>query len=118
MQVFVFEVSAFTYFGFDLGLPTGALGEAAFDLFLHRAGSGRDPSGRRAAARPGGATGEGQGQQKWVFQAVGPGDVNVKMWYGNLREAPLTGNPTYDFVAAVSDQTVHEKKTKKAPKKA
>ena len=64
------------------------------------------------------ASGQGQGQEKWVFQAVGPGDVDVKMWYGNLREAPLTGNPTYDFVAAVSDKTAPEKTTKKSPKKA
>ena len=39
------------------------------------------------------------------------------MWYGNLREAPVTANPTFDFVAAVSDQTAPEKKTKKSPKK-
>jgi predicted secreted protein len=65
------------------------------------------------------ASGEGRGQETWVFQAVGSGDVDVKMWYGNLREAPLAGNPTYDFVAAVSDQPVQEKKSaRKAPKKA
>jgi len=64
------------------------------------------------------ASGEGRGKEQWVFQAIGPGDVDVKMWYGNLREAPVTTNPTFDFVAAVSDQTAPEKKTKKAPKKA
>jgi predicted secreted protein len=64
------------------------------------------------------AVGEGKGQEKWVFQAVGAGDVDVKMWYGDLRETPLAGNPRFDFVAAVSDQTVPEKTTKKAPKKA
>jgi hypothetical protein len=65
-------------------------------------------------------TPEGRGQEKLVFQAVGPGDVDVKLWYGNLREAPLSGNPRFDFVAAVSDHdlTTPEKKTKKAPKKA
>jgi hypothetical protein len=34
MQVVVFEVSAFTYFSFDLDLPAEALGEAASALFL------------------------------------------------------------------------------------
>jgi predicted secreted protein len=63
-------------------------------------------------------TGGGQGRETWVFQAVGPGDVNVKMWYGNLHDTSVVGNPTYDFVAAVADQTAPEKKSKKAPKKA
>jgi predicted secreted protein len=50
------------------------------------------------------ASGQGRGEEKWVFQAVGPGDVDVKMWYGNLRETALTGNSNFDFVASVSDQ--------------
>ncbi|MEI9893240.1 MAG: protease inhibitor I42 family protein [Chthoniobacter sp.] len=65
------------------------------------------------------ASGEGRGQEKWVFQTVGPGDVDVKMWYGNLRVAPLTGNPNFDFIASVSDETkAPEKKSKKSTKKA
>ena len=61
------------------------------------------------------ASGEGRGQEKWVFQAVGPGDVAVKMWYGNLRAAPVTGNPNFDFIASVSDETkAAAKKTKKS----
>ncbi|HSI14798.1 MAG TPA: protease inhibitor I42 family protein, partial [Chthoniobacter sp.] len=51
------------------------------------------------------ASGTGRGEEKWVFQAVGPGDVNVKLWYGNMRESGLTGNPSFDFIASVSDQT-------------
>ena len=61
-----------------------------------------------------GPTPEAKGQQKWVFQAVGPGDVEVKMWYGDLRTAPVTGDPTYNFITSVSDQTEPAQKTKKA----
>jgi predicted secreted protein len=65
------------------------------------------------------ASGEGQGQETFVFQAVGPGDVDVKMWYGDMRNTPMAGNPTYNFVAAVADKSVQEKKpARKAPKKA
>jgi len=65
-------------------------------------------------------TAGGRGQETWVFQAVGPGDVDVKMWYGNLREAPVAGtNPNFDFIASVSDEVkAPEKKTKKSVKKA
>jgi predicted secreted protein len=58
-------------------------------------------------------SGEGRGQEKWVFQAVGPGDVNVKMWYGNLRTAPVTVDPTFDFIASVSEEAKAETKTAK-----
>jgi predicted secreted protein len=69
------------------------------------------------------ANGQGRGAAKWVFQAVGPGDVKVKMWYGNLRQSSLGGNPGFEFVASVSDQGKAEKKsttttTKKPVKKA
>ncbi|MEP6668029.1 MAG: protease inhibitor I42 family protein [Chthoniobacter sp.] len=69
-------------------------------------------------------TAEGRGQEKWVFETVGPGDVEVKMWYGNLRETPVAGsNPNFDFIASVADEMkAPEKKaaktSKKAPKKA
>ena len=59
MQVVVFEVSAFTYFSFDLDLSAGAPGEAATALFLQGTGSRGDPSYRRAAARAERATGKG-----------------------------------------------------------
>jgi predicted secreted protein len=62
------------------------------------------------------ATSEGHGQETWIFKATGPGDVDVKMWYGNLRTAPLTGNPTFDFVASVADQLIPQKTDKKAKK--
>ena len=64
------------------------------------------------------ANGEGEGKERFVFQATGPGDVEVKMWYGNLIKAPVTVNPTFNFIAAVSDRTAPEKKTKKSAKKA
>jgi len=69
------------------------------------------------------ASGQGRGEAKWVFRAMGPGEVKVKMWYGNLRESSLGGNPGFDFVASISDQAKTEKKpttttTKKPVKKA
>lgn len=63
------------------------------------------------------AEGHGRGQEKWVFQATGPGDVDVKMWYGNLRETSLTGAPTFDFIASVTDQPEPPKKGKHSPKR-
>ncbi len=60
----------------------------------------------------------GKGQEKWVFEAVGPGDVDVKMWYGNTRVGSMTTNPTFNFVASVSEDTKPAKKTHKpTPKK-
>jgi predicted secreted protein len=58
------------------------------------------------------ASGVGRGEEKWVFQAVGPGDVDVKMWYGNLREAPVTGNPNFNFIASVSNGSGPVKKVR------
>jgi predicted secreted protein len=62
-------------------------------------------------------TPEGRGQEKWIFQATGPGDVDVKMWYGNIQ-ANTTSNPTFDFVASVSEQMKQEKKSRKSKKSA
>jgi len=64
-----------------------------------------------------GATPEAKGQQKWVFQAVGPGDVDVKMWYGDLRTAPVNGEPTYNFITSVTEQSEPAHKSKKAKSK-
>jgi predicted secreted protein len=63
------------------------------------------------------ADGHGRGEEKWVFQAVGPGDVDVKMWYGNLRETPLTRDPNFDFIASVSDQPEPPKKSRHTTKR-
>ena len=65
------------------------------------------------------AAGAGRGQQKLVFRAVGPGDVDVKMWYGNLRTAPMSSNPKFDFIASVTDAagSVKNTKTESKPKK-
>ncbi len=52
-----------------------------------------------------GATPGALGQEKWVFQAVGDGDVAVKMWYGNMQLSSMSGNPSFDFVASVSEPT-------------
>jgi predicted secreted protein len=54
----------------------------------------------------------GRGQEKWVFQATGLGEVPVKMWYGNTRVGAMGGNPTFDFTAAVSEEA-KPKPTKK-----
>jgi predicted secreted protein len=61
-----------------------------------------------------------RGQEKWVFQSTGLGDVDVRMWYGDLRTSPLSGNQTFDFITSVSNETSkapakHLKKSKKAP---
>lgn len=55
------------------------------------------------------------GAQKMVFRAVGPGDVNVKMWYGTLWASPMDSAQSYDFVAAVSPEAA--KPVKKSKKK-
>jgi predicted secreted protein len=41
-----------------------------------------------------------QGSEKWVFQAVGPGDVEVNMWYGKVGPAPLDSELTYKFIVS------------------
>jgi predicted secreted protein len=41
-----------------------------------------------------------QGSEKWVFQAVGPGDVEVNMWYGKVGPAPLDSAVTYKFTVS------------------
>jgi len=63
-------------------------------------------------------TPEGRGQEKLIFQSTGLGDVDVRMWYGNLRTSPLSGNPTFDFVTAVSEEAKKTKSTEKAKKPA
>ncbi len=70
------------------------------------------------------AGGVGRGTETWVFQAIGPGDVEVKMWYGNLLNTSVSHKPNFDFVASVSEheqpekKTTSVKKTKKSPKEA
>lgn len=44
-----------------------------------------------------------KGAEKWVFQAVGPGEVKVNMWYGKVGPAPLESTPTYHFLVAVEN---------------
>jgi len=41
-----------------------------------------------------------QGSEKWIFQAVGPGDVEVNMWYGKVGPAPLDSALTYKFIVS------------------
>jgi predicted secreted protein len=60
----------------------------------------------------------GRGQEKWVFQSTGLGDVDVRMWYGNMQASPMSGNPTYDFITSVSEQSKATKSVKKTKKKA
>ena len=58
----------------------------------------------------------GRGQEKLVFQSTGLGDVDVRMWYGNLQTSPLSGNPTFDFITSVSAEAKKTKSTKKTKK--
>ena len=44
------------------------------------------------------------GKEKWVFQSMGPGDVEVRLWYGNLRPGEFITTPLYDFVASVENR--------------
>jgi len=58
------------------------------------------------------------GEQTMVFQAVGPGDVDVKMWYGTLWASPMDAARPYAFVASVSpEEPKPAKKAKKRSKK-
>ena len=55
------------------------------------------------------------GEQTLVFEGVGPGDVNVKMWYGTLWASPMESR-TYKFIASVTPEPEKKAKAKK-PKK-
>jgi predicted secreted protein len=58
------------------------------------------------------------GEQTMVFQAVGPGDVDVKMWYGTLWASRMDSAKPYDFIASVSPEELKPaKKSKKRSKK-
>jgi predicted secreted protein len=64
------------------------------------------------------ATTGARGQEKWVFQSTGLGDVDVRMWYGDLRNSPLGGKETFDFITSVVNEparqpTKHSKKSRK-----
>ena len=50
------------------------------------------------------------GQEKWVFQSTGPGDVEVKLFYGNLRPSEVFYTVTYNFIASVNDEPVKSSK--------
>ena len=41
-----------------------------------------------------------KGVEKWVFQATGPGEIKVNMWYGKVGPA-IDPTPTYKFIVAV-----------------
>jgi predicted secreted protein len=57
-----------------------------------------------------------KGHEKIVFQAVGPGDVDVKFWFGSTAPSAIANTPKFDFIASVSDQVQPEKPEKKAKK--
>ncbi len=96
------------------GTVTVTLDSAQQDGYMWRLSEIPDPSVLKVASQDyiAPAGGAGRGQEKWVFQAVGPGDVNVKMWYGSLQTAPLSGNPTFGFIASVSEEMKPAKKAK------
>jgi predicted secreted protein len=41
-----------------------------------------------------------QGSEKWVFQAIGAGDVEVNMWYGKVGPAPLDSALNFKFIVS------------------
>jgi len=96
------------------GTVTVTLDSAQQDGYMWRLAEIPDPSVLKVATQDyiAPSSGVGRGQEKWVFQAIGPGDVDVKMWYGSTREGSLTTNPTFNFIASVSDQIKPEKKPK------
>jgi predicted secreted protein len=61
-----------------------------------------DPSVLKIASHEfiGSGSASPQGSEKWVFQAVGTGDVEVNMWYGKVGPAPLDSELTYKFTVA------------------
>jgi len=106
---------------FNQGTLTVTLSAAEQDGYQWRLSETPDPTVLKLVSRdfvpP--ASGTGRGQETFVFQAVGPGDVNIKMWYGNLRVAPTIGNPEFKFIASISDATgpVRKVKLEGKPKK-
>jgi predicted secreted protein len=46
------------------------------------------------------AAGTPQGSEKWVFQAIGAGDVEVNMWYGKVGPAPLDSALNFKFIVS------------------
>jgi predicted secreted protein len=96
------------------GTVTVTLESAQQDGYMWRLAEVPDPSVLKVATQDYIAppNGVGKGQEKWVFQAIGPGDVNVKMWYGNTREGSLSANPTFNFIASVSDRVPPAKKSR------
>lgn len=58
------------------------------------------------------------GEQTLVFQGVGPGDVDVKMWYGTLWASPMDAVRPFHFVASVTPEPKSANKSKKRSKKA
>ena len=58
------------------------------------------------------------GEQTMVFEAVGPGSVPVKMWYGTLWASRMEANKPFEFVAAVTPEppTPPAKKKSKSKK--
>lgn len=68
------------------------------------------------------------GEQTLTFEAVGPGDVNVKLWYGTLWNSRSESTRNFDFIASVtpepekvvvkSKKSKPSKKSQKAPERA
>ena len=74
----------------------------------------RDGFGWRLAEIPDGAvlkytteylpgTTTGAGQEKWVFEAVGSGDVDVRLWYTSPRREQFGSAPVFKCTVAVTD---------------
>ena len=48
------------------------------------------------------ATATSAGQEKWVFQAVGEGDVDVRLWYTSPRREQFGSAPVFKCVVSVT----------------
>ena len=49
------------------------------------------------------ATATSAGQEKWVFKAVGEGDVDVRLWYTSPRREQFGSAPVFKCIVSVTD---------------
>jgi hypothetical protein len=72
-----------------------------------------------------------RGEEKWVFQAVGEGEIDLRLWYTGQRRDTFGTDPVFSCVVAVGNLSpvakgpddkdmkparVHRKPPRKAPK--
>ena len=64
------------------------------------------------------ATATSAGQEKWVFQAVGEGDVDVRLWYTGRQREQFGTAPVFNCIVSVNSGLAPVAKGPAAPKKA